>query len=567
MHNVVFVTPNANGLVREEPVGTLLLATILQEAGIDAKILQFHHFGDARNFEAFMDCAVNSILSHEPKVVSFYTRCDSYHISLKLAQRIKQSAKNVYIVFAGPQADLVSTETLTAFPEIDYICCGEGETTVVPFFTSLLSGNPDHSIDGLVFRKNGSICVNPRPELIPDLDTLPAIDYSLLNFRSDEHGSSVRQPFPVDVGRGCPFSCTFCSTKSFWGRKYRLKSADRIIDEIKTIHEKFGTTSFKFEHDMFTLNRNKVIHICKMLKEIGFPITWRCSARIDCLDEELIDVMVDAGMTYLFVGIETGSPRMQKLIHKNLKLEKAYDILAYAAAKGVEITASFIFGLPKETEDDLSQTIALMAKLCTLPKIHLQHHLCTFFSGTEMTKEYISELEQSAIYSDITGDVGVAECNDIITAHPAIFAHFFEYKNEFREKVKYFPKFFDCWVYAQPVYEYIAQNYYKKNLCQMLLDYSAKNKEALVAGESRNSLVQKDQFINSFANDPQFTILKDVYRFILWEKDPNAAPQDVFGFDVRAFLNGTDIADLKPALSIVSYTTNEDGMRNIILHH
>ncbi|MBE6934491.1 MAG: hypothetical protein E7462_05525 [Ruminococcaceae bacterium] len=150
MSKVVFITPNLTRSVREEPVGTLLLATILRNNGIDASILQFYDFGDMSSFDVFLDNAIRSISELRPKIISFYTRCDTYHISLKLAAQLKHTLPGAYIVFGGPQADISATQTLNAFPYVDFICCGEGENVVTPFFTSLLANQPDLSTPGLV---------------------------------------------------------------------------------------------------------------------------------------------------------------------------------------------------------------------------------------------------------------------------------------------------------------------------------------------------------------------------------------------------------------------------------
>lgn len=566
MPDVVFVTPNFNGFVREEPVGTLLLATILHNAGINVKILPFYHFGDVQDFQHFIDKAVDEILTHNPTIVSFYTRCDTYHISITIAQHIKKTREHVYVVFAGPQADISSVDTMRAIPEIDYLCCGEGENTVVPFFSSLLAKKPDHSIPGLVYRDNEAIIQNPRPTLIADLDTLPTIDYSLLDIRATENQPYVRSLFPVDVGRGCPFSCTFCSTKTFWGRKYRIKSTDRIIAEIKYIHDLFGVTSFNFEHDMFTMDRKRVLQICNELFNIGFPISWRCSARLDCLDKELIDAMAAAGMATIFIGIESGSPQMQRKIHKNLKLDDVFEKLSYISSKGIKITASFIFGFPEEEESDFEQTIALMVKLCKLPKIHLQHHLCAFFSGTELTQQYLKDIQLSTLFSDATGEIAVTECKEMIVANPKLFPHYFEYKSELREKAKYFPQFFNCWICVRPVYEYIALNYYNNRYCDMLYDFTSSNYAILSAGKSTLEILREDSFLARFSNDPYYSLLKEVTRFFIWKRDPCATSRDVFGFEVRALQDGSEIPNIKSTLTVASHAQDPSGRRIIKLY-
>lgn len=558
MTDVVFITPNLGGLFKDEPVGTLLLGTILRNAGIPVEVLQFRHFGTVDHFDNFISSAVDQILARKPKIVSFYTRCDSYHISIKISQCLKQRRKDIYIVYGGPQADLSAEDTIREIPEVDYICCGEGENTIVPFFTSLLSGQADHSIDGLVYRDGANIMKNPRPQMIQDLDSLPDIDYSLLDFQDDK-SVVMQRAFPVDVGRGCPFGCTFCSTKNFWGRHYRLKSAERIIHEIKNIHDKFGIENFSFEHDMFTLNRQKVIDICHMLKQIGFPIQWGCSARVDCLDKELIDIMIDAGMVAIFVGIETGSPRMQKVIRKNLKLDTVQDMMEYVSKKGIVGRASFIFGFPNETDEDFSQSMDMMMRLSKLPGIAVLTHYCTFFGGTELTKEYYGRIDRATVLSSATGDVAVKDCEDIISAHPALFPHYFEFKSEFRDKVKYYTYFFRCWNAKRPVYEYLAAKYDKSRLCDMLYDFTETNLELLQKEQDFKVIILRDQFLNRFTEDEKYGLLKEVSRFLLWKQDVKYGSQEVFGFDVNALLAGKDIAQLEEKISFVTYTRNAEG--------
>lgn len=559
MSKVVFITPNFGGFAREEPIGTLLLATILRQAGIEADILQFHHFGDVTDFDGFIDRGIQMILSKEPRIVSFYTRCDTYHISLRIAQRLKALSQDIYIVFGGPQADLSCEYSLREIPYIDYICCGEGETTVIPFFTSLLNGQPDLTIRGLAYRSGDGVVRNPRPDLIEDLDTLPIIDYSLLDFSNEGYSPTEMSLFPVDVGRGCPFGCTYCSTKTFWGRKYRLKSPERIIAEIKEIHDRFGFTNFNFEHDMFTLNREKVIRVCGMLKQIGFPIKWRCSARIDCIDEELVDIMIDAGLISLFMGIETGSPRMQKLVRKNLKLEDVPRMLRYISSKGIIVTTSFIYGFPNETEEDLSQTIQLMTELSKLPNVTVHPHLCAFFAGTELTEQYFKTIDKSSKVSDVTGEIAVRECEDIILAHPVLFPHFYEYKTPFREKVQYYPVFFRSWQVLRPVYEYLGKKYYPDRLCDMLFDFSDSNREILQSDDQLLVLLSKDRFLDRFAEDEKYEILKDVARFRIWKMRGKSGSVEVFNFDVKAFMSGTPIEDLEKKVTMVSLSRNQRG--------
>ena len=518
MFDVVFITPNMGGNMSEESIGTLQLATILKQHGITCDILPFFKIGDLSNFNKFLNNAIKLIKKANPKIVSFYTRCDTYHIMLKLAEVIKESFKNIYVVCGGPQSDITAVETIKQIPYVDYVCCGEGENTVYPFFSSLINGTPDYSVDGLVYRKDKEVITNTRPAFIEDLDVLPFLDYSLLKFKDES--LNKKRIFSIDVGRGCPFGCAFCSTNSFWGRKFRLKSPERICEEIKIAHDKFGRTRFNFSHDMFTVNRNKVIETCSLLKTLDLPIQWGCSARLDCIDNELIDIMADSGMIGIYLGIETGSPRMQKLINKKLDLENATQKIAYLKSKGIKTTASFIYGFPEETEHDISLTISLIGELLNLKTVNVQTHLCAFMVGTELSEKYKSEMTPVEQYSDETGEYAIEECQDIIKKHPNLFQHMYEYKTELRSKLKYFPLFFNIWQYVQPVYQYISQKYSKDNMINMYYDFVNANKKVLEENSdaTNNELLQKiindDGFAKQLSDDVNYDLVKDIYRFI-----------------------------------------------------
>ena len=571
MSDVLFITPSLGESFLQDSLGTLLLATILRKNGIQADVLRFADFGDPADLDSFINEAMVRIQTSRARIVSFYTRCDVYHIVLKMAQQLKQRLP-VYIVFGGPQADIVAVETLQEFPCVDYICQGEGETTIVPFFSSLLNGAPDHSTPGLVYRHDGRILQNPKPAFISDLDMLPETDYSIVDTVDLQNGKQV---FPIDVGRGCPFGCTYCSTKTFWGRKYRLKSPERIYQEVKKVHEQYGITYFAFEHDMFTLNRNKVLETCRLLKTLDFSIQWTCSARLDCLDTDMIDAMVDAGMKRIYIGIETGSARMQKLINKNLNLDSVLELLSYIHSKKILIITSFIYGFPEETEEDLSQTLALIAEIAKIDKTEIQTHLCTFLPGTELSSKYANQLTPASYFSNITGTVGLAECSDLVAEHPSVFSHFREYQTPLRMQLVHFETFIRTWTTMQPVYQFFAEQYPQDQLINLYHDFVRANQEILLRikdldpFEQVGILLKEDRLPEHLNTGDYYEIIKDCYRMASVSdsiKTGHAnSHSDVYSFSPALFKRGSCLQDYEKQLTMVTYVKNEDGRIQTII--
>lgn len=567
MCDVLFITPNVNPSFATESLGTLQLATILKQNNVNCKVIPFGRIGNIFQFDSFLEAALAKVEDLKPRVVSFYTRCDTFQITLKLAENIKARWNDIYIVLGGPQSDTTASDTISQVPFVDFVCCGEGETTIYPFMSSLINGTPDYTIPGLVYLKDGAVVQNPRPQMIENLDEIPMVDYIGTYFADfPEDISSIT--FKIDVGRGCPFGCYYCSTQAFWGRKYRLKSPARIISEIKDVVENFGIKHFIFTHDMFTFNKKSVAETCRLIKEMDFDITWECSARLDCLNKELIDIMVDANLTNLFVGIETGSKRMQKISNKNLKLDLAMETLAYIKEKGVEVETSFIYGFPEETEEDFSQTLALMSKIILNNYGRVSTHLCTFLPKTEISERYKSELTKASYFSNFTGDFAVDACNDIIQRFPSIFPQFMEYRTELRDKLKYFALFIRTWNKFAPIYSYIAQRYDENRLIDMYYDFIKCNSEAiekygdLFVSDAVNALLPEDRMYLCLEGDADYDLVLDCRKFSLntnyAAQNPGESVSEIYCFDPQELRNHNDIKKLKRCITFAEHSKHQN---------
>lgn len=562
MNDVLFITPNFNCTINNEPTGTLLLASLLDSAGISVRLLPLGKFQQATSsFQDFIEAAVIEICSIAPKILSFYTRCDSYHIDLLIAQRIKDVLPETVIVFGGQQSDLCAFDTLNEFDCVDFICRGEGETTIIPFFSSLLHHTPDLSVPGLAYKKDGRIISNERPKMIDDFSPYPPIDYRL----AIDAGDTVNtNGIAIDVGRGCPFSCTYCSTKLFWNRHYRLKSPESIVAEMQSLYDTFGLDTFVFEHDMFTMNRAKVISICEKIKQLPFPARWVCSARLDCLDKELIDIMYDAGLRSLYIGIETGSPRIQKLINKHLDLSAATEIINYANQKDIGVTVSMIYGFPEETGEDLSQSLDLWLKLLPSKKTSFQWHLLAFFPGTELELKYRNELTVASRFSNQTGDFGVDDCMDMINAHPSIFPQYREYRTELRDNTDILTSFLYAFKQYFPVFYEIYQKHFPSALYDMYLTWRAavggcSDLEKL--GERRAFYVcESSRFIEQYSDIAGSSFVSEIIRYVVTEgAKKDAVSAHVYAFVIEDLLKFKPLSEFRAGTSIVNYNKDTSG--------
>lgn len=566
MSDVLFVVPVFTPDISNECYGTVLLATILRKNGIDVDIYRYYESNaEEGDFAALVENSTEIILSKSPRIVSFYCRGDCYLANIRVAEKIKEKSPDTYIVFGGPQADLAAAETIKRILWVDYCCSGEGETTITPFFSGLLNNEDVSHIKGLTYRnKSGEVVSNPRPDLLSNLDELPLYDYS---FIPDELKTQVKEEDVsaiIDVGRGCPYNCAFCSTSKFWQRKFRLKSPQRIVQEMEHIEKELEPHKYIFTHDLFTVNKSKVYELCKILKENGHKYKWSCSSRADTIDKELIEEMISANMKAIYLGIETGSPRMQKLTHKNLDLDKAYEIIEFLSEKGVIVTASFIYGFPEETIEDLEQTLQLVYKLFLLNVYIIQLHLCAIFPGTEYFELYKDKLVLSSNVSDQVGDIGLKENLDFVDENKELFPFYYEYHNELRTE------FIDL-----PHVNFVLMNMYKilsqmdpqkfknKRLVDLYLDFKKANKAAF---ESDNKYIFLEDEVEIIANylstiyeGKNLEKIKEVFKFnkdlrLLNEQKSDLSDVKIYNINIDAISKGKNLYEIELSPTMVYFS-------------
>jgi Radical SAM superfamily/B12 binding domain len=404
------------------PIGLLTLAAVLEKQSYEVNVIDVANL--ILNRQLTLDNAVwrNAaayICQDYPDVVGFSSRCDNYLHSLRIAAEVRRLSPGTPIIFGGPQATITDTATLNRFEFIDCVVRHEAEYSL-PLLLQAFGGNYSlENIPGIVYRRDGQIVRNPDPPLITDLDQIPIPEFRHFPIQ----GFRI---MPIEVGRGCPFGCTFCITNRYFNRKYRLKSPDRIIDEGLLLQEQYGFSKFNFIHDMLTASRPMVLELCKRIKQRNAKFQWNCSARTDCVDRQLLETMLDAGCRDIYFGIETGSQRMQKIVNKNLKLDEVFPVIDLCSDLGIAATTSFITGFPEEKQDDVEDTLQMMLRLSHRAS-NVQLHLYSPTPGTPLNDKFSDRL----IFTGYISDFGFAtkldaQERELVINNPDIFTNYFQ---------------------------------------------------------------------------------------------------------------------------------------------
>jgi hypothetical protein len=430
---------------REPQLGILSLAAVLESQELHPQVVDlnrlFYQLADNHDEEAlddFASVAACEIASVDAEIYGFGTICSGYPLTIRIARHVKSLRRESTIVFGGPQASVVSKQTLNAFPFVDFILRGEAEQTLPVLLEELMGHQRFNQVPGLTYRTPFGVQANPDAPVIVDLDALPSPAYHLTG---ELRGLSKAS---LELGRGCPFSCTFCSTNDFFRRKFRLRSPERVIQDMRSIEAEYGIRAFCLVHDMFTVDHKRVRAFCHAMLDSGLGYSWSCSARTDCVDQELIELMAAAGCTGMFFGVETGSERMQKMIDKHLDVRKAHEIIDIAERAGIDSTISLIMGFPEETMDDLRDTARMFMHSARTPQSSPQLNILSPLANTPLHLQYKDEMTLEALCSDISHQGCRQDPEDValIRKYPDIFPNFYllptprldrEFLLEFRE--------------------------------------------------------------------------------------------------------------------------------------
>ena len=416
-------------IAEHAPMGILSLAAVLEQIGLQPRILDLNRLyyeyirspGSLDEATSFCSFVVQHLNRLSFDVFGFGTICSSYPLTIRIAREVKAVHPESRIVLGGPQASVVDVSTLSTFGFIDYIVRGEAEETLPRLLESLDGGSSCASIQGITFRSGESVVRNQNAPVIQDLDSLP-----LPAFHLYDHIASCTY-VPLEHGRGCPFACSFCSTNDFFRRRFRLKSPECVIGQMKLIETTYSVNQFDLIHDMFTVDRSRVVEFCEALRDSAESFYWTCSARTDCIDDELIALMARSGCRGVFFGVDSGSDRIQNDINKHLDLSEALSRVKCTSKHKMSTSVSLIVGFPEETKDDLRATVNFLAESLRFSNAEPQFHLLAPLAETPLTTRYADKLIFDGMFSDISYQGWHQDRADLelIRSHMTIFPNFY----------------------------------------------------------------------------------------------------------------------------------------------
>jgi anaerobic magnesium-protoporphyrin IX monomethyl ester cyclase len=358
------------------PLGLAYIAGALERAGIDVKILDFVVFPYSREL-------LESVLKEfAPEIVGTTAVTMTFDNAINVIKEVKSVAPSVVTVMGGPHVTFCAKETMSLFPELDFIVLGEGEETVVGLAEAVAGGKDVSEIEGIVFRGKTGIVDNGQRKKRIDAGSLPLPARHLLPLGRYR---ALGMPVSMTTSRGCPFKCIFCVGRKMVGAKVRYRDPQNVVDEMEYLSG-FGFRQINVADDLFTSNEDHCLRVCDEILKRGLKIKWTSFARVDTVSVKVLKRMREAGCHTVSFGIESGNREILKRIKKGITPEQVTEAVKMCNEAGVSPHASFILGLPGETPETLKETVEFGNRLKDMGVSH-GFHLLAPFPGTEVREE------------------------------------------------------------------------------------------------------------------------------------------------------------------------------------
>jgi len=340
------------------PIGLLSIGTVLKNEGNEVIVLD-GSIEPSNNI-------IGKIERFKPDIVGITALTLMWPKVRLLSRKLKEKRPHLNIIVGGVHTTIIREKALSELPSVDAIAWGEGEYSMLEYVKNLSRLDSSGPISGIAFRrKDGSLVIGSDRQPVKSLDSLPIPDRNLVPVTKYVGAIEQYKKLPATsmiTSRGCPFKCIFC-LPGLLGDGVRYRSVDKVIEELKYLINEFGIRDIAFWDDTFTLNKKRVYAVCEGIIREKLNFTWSAQTRADCVTPALLGMMARAGCWKVYYGVESLVQKNLDTLKKGQTVEQIFDAVRWTKKAGMEIEASFIFGIPGQTFQEGLQTIRLAKKL------------------------------------------------------------------------------------------------------------------------------------------------------------------------------------------------------------
>lgn len=309
------------------------------------------------------------------------------------ARKVKAFDPSIKTLFGGQHPTIVTEEVISQ-DFCDFVCVGEGEETFAELAEVLSQEGDLTQVRGMALKNGEGRIVRTLPRsAVMDADSIPFPAYHLLDIDRYAEAESARytpkysRAIQIFTSRGCPWHCTYCH--DLFGKKFRPRSPESVLDEMKLLYHKYDIREFMVEDDIFNFDMDRAKRICDLIVEEGLKVGLQFGngVRLERLDEELVEKLARAGTHHMAIAIESASPRIQKLTKKYLKLHMVKDVVSWTRKHRINTLGFFMIGFPTETAEEINMTIRFA---CETDLDEALFSIVIPYFGTELSRQVMS---------------------------------------------------------------------------------------------------------------------------------------------------------------------------------
>jgi anaerobic magnesium-protoporphyrin IX monomethyl ester cyclase len=355
------------------PLGVGYLAAVLEKNGFDIEVI------DCQASDYRYDDFKREIAKRNPDIVGVTAATRLYNSALEIIKIAKEVHPNTVTILGGPHVTFWNEKALQECPQLDVVIRREGEYTLLELAQRIETGKDIKDVIGTTQRKGNEFIFNQDRPLIENLDELPFPARHLWNL---EEIRKKEDMFYLITSRGCTAWCDFCAAVRMFGRRFRMRSVQNVVDELEYLHKPYGGLYYTFCDDAFTVDMARTEQLCEEITKRNLKIKWNMGTRVDRVTKELLSKMKDAGCVSMWCGLESGAQEVLNEMHKGISTEQTKKALSWVRELGLKPTPNVLLGFPGETRETALKTIKFAEEVS--PDEIAYYNIATPYPGTPM---------------------------------------------------------------------------------------------------------------------------------------------------------------------------------------